>query len=275
MEISEYKIDYNKYKPISLICPTRHRCHGIYHFLNSAYRTAWRYDTFEVIFICDEDDKASPLWIEICKDKFPEMNISYYVRERTEFLNRDYFNWGTKFAKGKYFWVVGDDLEFILPHWDRAVFDCLDKYCGRYFDSLIPIKNDRIVYINIKCDTPKPVEVEYDFSCFPIISREAVETVGFFMIPEIPSWCSDYTIALLYNQTNRIMETPVQTFKHIGVETGVIIGDKVTERMNEIMKKYNSQAIAKKWEMEKLPILKNKINQKIRLEKEKAEMENG
>lgn len=261
-EVSKnYIIPYDYYKPISLICPTRHRCHGIYHFLNSAYRTAWRYDTFEIIFICDDDDKASPAWIDICKTKFPEMDISYYIRPRSDFLNRDYFNYGAERAKGKYFWDVGDDLEFILPEWDKSIFDCLDIfYKRRPFDEESPIKDD-IVYINIKCDTPTLPSIKWSYSCFPIISRAAVEAVGFFLIPEIPSWCGDYTIAELYHNMNKVMDIPYQIFKHIGVETGAIIGDENTERLNQIMIKYRSQKIAEKWRKEKAPTLKVKIRQ--------------
>ena len=260
---ADYKIDYNKYSPISIICPTRHRCHGIYNFLESAYVNAWRFDTFEIIFVCDDDDKASPAWIDICKEKYPEMDISYYVRPRTEFLNRDCFNYGAERAKGKYLWNVGDDLEFILPHWDRAIFDNLDIfYGGREFD-LKKAKLDRIVYINVGCDTPKLEDVKWPYSCFSIISREAIEAVGFFLIPGIPSWCSDYAIGELYAKSNRMMGLPEQMFKHVGVETASIRGDKVTARLNDIMIKHKAPQLAEKWRTEKLPNLIKAINEKI------------
>ena len=258
-----YMLDYEKYIPISIICPTRHRCHGIHSFLESAYKTAWRFDTFEIIFICDNDDKATPPWIDICKDKFPELDISYYIRERTEFLNRDYFNYGAEKAKGKYFWNAGDDLIFILPQWDKAVFDYLDIFFkGRPCDNQ-PLLKDGIVYINIKCDTPKLPDIGYPYSCFPIISRKAVETLGFFLIPEIPSWCSDYVLGELYSRCNRFAAIPEQVFKHIGVETKSATGDKVTERLHEIMKKYNSPRLAGDWLLKKMPDYRRKIYEAI------------
>ena len=193
------------------------------------------------------------------------MDISYYIRERTEFLNRDYFDWAIQFAKGKYFWNVGDDLKFILPEWDKAIFDWLDIYYNRRpFDQGLPIKDD-IVYINIKCDTPKPSDIDWDFSCFPIISRKAVEATGFFLIPEIPSWCSDYPLAKLYFTCNRLMNISHQFFKHQGVETEAVIGDKITERLHKIMKKYDSSKLAEKWMKEKLPYYANRIYDEVKI----------
>jgi len=254
-----YTTNYNKYIPITIICPTRERCQGIYYFLDSAYNTCWSCDNFEIIFVCDEDDKASPAWIDICKEKFPKMDISYHIRERTEFLNRDYFNWAVQFGKGKYFWVTGDDLIFVHPEWDKCIFDYLDIYYGREFDRAKPPRDDKIVYINVQDDTPKPEDIDYPFSCFPIISKKAIETVGFLMIPEIPSWCSDYPIALLYSQVNRFMDLSEKIFKHQGVETKFTKADSITARLDKIMKKYNSPSLAEEWIKNQLPKLKGKI----------------
>ena len=246
---------YKTVSPISIICPTRDRVHNLERVLISLERTCCDVNNFEIIFICDSDDIASMAYLNQAKARFPKIHMSHYARERTEFLNRDYFNWALQFAKGKLFWVFGDDLEMVHSEWDKAIFDYLYNFWkGR---------DDRIAYISVKCDTPTPPGIDHPFACFPIMSREAVEKVGFFMIPEIPSWCSDYAISKLYYESNRLMTMKEQLVKHIGVETGAIIGDKVTERMDMIHKKYNSPLLAEKWEKEKLPNLITKLTKDI------------
>jgi len=242
---------YKTVTPISIICPTRDRVHNLERVLLSLQRTCWNVDSFEIIFICDSDDIASIAYLNQAKARFPKIHMSHYARERTEFLNRDYFNWALQFAKGDLFWVFGDDLEMVHSEWDRAIFDYLYNFWkGR---------NDRIAYVSVKCDTPRPPGIEHEFSCFPIMTRQAVEKVGFFMIPEIPSWCSDYVISKLYYDANRLMTMNTALVKHIGAETGAIIGDKVTERMDDIHRKYNSPKLAEQWEKEKLPKLVEKL----------------
>ncbi len=231
---------------LSLICPTRDRTANIQRLIENIVNTVHNIENIELLFACDSDDATSMYFINQQRNKYPTFNIRYYYRERSEWLNRDYYNWLTEKATGEFCWLMGDDLIFAINQWDRIVLDALDNF--------LKDKKDRIAYVNVQSDTPNPPGIDYKFSGFPVISKEAINTLGFFMIPELPSWCGDYLLPLLYgnDKVNRMINIEKVILSHISSHTQKVLGDNITYRLGLICNKYNSPKIADAWKKEKL-----------------------
>ncbi len=243
---------------ISMLVPTRDRPLNIERLIKSIIDTAHDLNNLELLFACDDDDATSMYCINQLTNKYSELSITYFYRPRSEWLNRDYFNWLVDKAQGDYMFNMGDDLVFKVKDWDKIILDGIDNF--------FKDKKDKIVYVCVGSDTPNPPGIDYKFTGFPIISKEAINILGFFLIPDIPGWCSDYAIVELYNNksVNRVLDLDCQFVSHISSHTQAIQGDNITYRMGLICNKYQSPVLAAKWKEEKLPGLIEKLANHIR-----------
>ena len=83
----------------------------------------------EILFGCDADDATTMKVINNLKNKYHQhIDIIYKYRERSEWLNRDYFNWLANMARGEFCWNIGDDLVFKVQNWDKIILEKLDIY---------------------------------------------------------------------------------------------------------------------------------------------------
>lgn len=242
----------NKFR-LSLLVPTRDRTANIQRLIENIVTTAGNLNNIELLFACDSDDASSMYFINQQRNKYPSLNMKYYYRDRSEWLNRDYYNWLADKSSGEFCWLMGDDLIFTKQKWDITILAEIDKFLAD--------KKDRILFVNVQSDTPNPPGIHYKFTGFPIISKEAIETVGFFMIPEIPSWCADYLLPLLYDnpKVKRALNIDGIFLSHISSHTQKILGDNVTYNLGLICNKYKSPELGQKWQKEKLPIVIDRL----------------
>lgn len=215
----------------SLLVPTRQRFSQFNKLLESIKNTISNVQNVEILVAIDKDDRGSIEYVNECKIvHHPELNIKPYIRERTIFLNRDYYNWLASFASGNYIWVSADDLIFLEKGWDITIASNIEGFLKN--------RKDRILCVGIKDNTPKPSPWLPPFPCFPLVTKEAYQALGFILHSEVPTWGADYLIYVLYNSVNRLIRIDNATYlNHVSYHTKQVESDEVSRRIGSIFNK--------------------------------------
>ena len=247
----------------SLICPTRDRMIERSRLLNSLEDTITDPSQVEIIFIVDKDDLRTQNLIENSIERHKKLNIKYYTRNRSYFLNRDYYNWASGLAEGEYHWAIGDDLVFKVKGWDKIISERIKEY--------IKFKPDNIVFASIKDNTPKPTNKLPKFPCFPLVSKTAIRVLGFLLHPNIPTWGADYALYCLYKKVDRVLLIEDRIYiEHISYHTKQANEDAISKRVALIFNQlknislYNVDRIVK----EEVPLQANILSRYINERKE-------
>ena len=212
---------------ISILCPTRNRADKRENLVKSLNETVNNPNNIELLFIIDVDDMVSEKHIGTLINRYDKLNIRYIKRTRSTFLNRDYYNYATQFAKGDFYWAIGDDVIFLIPNFDKIILDNLEVYLKN--------KPDKIVCASIKDNTPKPNPRLPRFPCFPLVSKQAVKVLGFFIHPSIPTWGADYAIYCLYKECGRLFEIHDECYlNHVSFHTKQCEEDVIAKRIGNI-----------------------------------------
>lgn len=212
----------------SLIVPTRNRIPELKRFLQSVRDTVNDKTQVEVLLAIDEDDHFT---LETAKkyrdDQYKDLNITIHIKPYSGqyiFVNRDYYNWLAKLSSGKFIWILGDDTVLLAKNWDIEILSQLENY--------LRDKPDRIVCAGIKDNTPKPAPHLPPFPCFPLVSRETLDLMGFILHDNIPTWGADYLIYQLYTQANRYLAIDNQMYiNHVSYHTRQTNEDQTAKRI--------------------------------------------
>lgn len=246
----------------SLLCPTRGRPIMRENLVKSILNTTSDLKQVELLFAVDKDDNDSQENIKGLIQKYSQLKIRLFVRNRSIFLNRDYYNWLAGFADGDYLWVIGDDVVFSYPSWDIYILKKIEEY--------LVDKKDRIACIGAADDTPKPRSDLPLFPCFPMFTKESVKALGFVLHPNVPTWGADYLIYHLYKMVGRLLIIDEYIFlRHISYHTKQVEPDGVAKRVGEIFntlkmrKEYNTQRILREEVPLQAEYLKNVIEGRI------------
>jgi len=203
---------------ISLLCPTRHRPHYLIPLLESIFDTVHFEQNVEILFAIDDDD-SSTLHKFISLKKW-EGRIHGHIRKKSDYLNRDYYNWLSRKASGKYLWAIGDDVRFKTSDWDTLLIQTIEDY--------LKTRSDRIAYITTEEDGSQATH-----TCFPMITKEAFKAMGFFLHPELLTWGADRTIYELYSAVNRVINVPSVHIEHVTYHDGKAPCDETAKSVKE------------------------------------------
>lgn len=238
----------------SLLVPTRSRPSYLDVLIPNIYDKTTNLEDIEILFAVDEDDLISQGKVKFLQKKYSDMTIHLHIRKRTEFLNRDYYNWLATFAKGDFLWIFGDDLTIHINGWDEIIKERLDEYFITH--------KDRIVCASIRDNTPKPSPYLPKFPCFPMFSREAFEVSEMLLHPKIPTWGADYLAYVIYEPIKRLLIIEEEVYlNHKSYHTKQVTADGVANRIGSIFNRMkmipenNIQRI----EREEVPIIKQKL----------------
>lgn len=238
--------------------PTRERTSSLFRTLKSLDDTILDKNEVEIIIVCDNDDYETRKKLEIINSDFPRLNIQKLFRERTIFLNRDYYNFAAHKAVGDFLWVIADDLTFYVQGWDQIIFERLEHFCHH--------NKDRIICASIRDNTPKPSPHLPKFPCFPMFSKEVFRAIGMLLHPKIPTWGADYLAYRMFFPINRLLFIDDQVYvNHISNHTHQCVSDKTNERIGSIFNQlknvpaHNIQRI----EREEVPILRDHLQKYI------------
>lgn len=182
---------------------------------------------WELIVIVDTDDASTLSRIPDWRLCYRGTNIVFITRERSRNLSDDYYNWvfgghSSYTPCGRIFWVIGDDTVFLTDSWDTIARDELRT-------AMAP---DHILYAYPQdvSDNKPPTEIE--FGWFPMVTREAVGCLGYFMPPEYITWGADIVIARLYNEVNRVKPLSIR-IDHISYHSYIMDKDTTAKSMSD------------------------------------------
>jgi len=202
----------------SLLCPTRHRPHYLQPLLESIFNTAQFENNIEVLFAIDDDDKETTH--EFIKLSRFNKYVKGHIRSKSDYLNRDYYNWLAKRASGRYLWAIGDDVRFKTNNWDSLLILEIETYLHSHLD--------RIAYITTEEDGSQATH-----TCFPMVTKEAFKALGFFLHPELLTWGADRTIYELYSAVDRVINVPSVHIEHITYHDGKAPCDDTAKSVKE------------------------------------------
>ncbi len=196
----------------SLLCPTRNRPDNILNLNTTLYNTVSNQNNIELLFKIDNDDETHfyGSWI----------NIKKFKDIKSDYLNRDYYNFLAKESEGKYVWAIADDIRFLTKSWDKILEEKIEEY--------LKDKSDRIAYISVNEKGSKAKH-----PCFPLITREAFNVLGMYFHPQLMSWGADRCLWEVYSGVNRVLHIPEVEIEHLSYHDGKASFDDTAKSMRE------------------------------------------
>lgn len=182
-------------KTFSLLLPSRKRVPYLKKLCASIATTAYDTNDIEVIVACDDDDIDT----KTAKINFPWIKI--LSRPRVRNISA-YFNWMYLHSAGKYIWVMNDDMEILTDNWDAIAKEKLDSFQAYSYGR---IRHNGWNEANA-------------WSPFPIVSRAAVDCLGYLMDERQPGWSADSYLYKVYLSANCICDLPEIKVNHSGID---------------------------------------------------------
>jgi hypothetical protein len=226
--MSNYKYIY------SILVPSRERLFEARRLVQSIKDTTYNPATIEVLFALDNDHQPTINNVIQLQTEYPELNIKYFLRDRSEFINGDYYDWLAGKAEGRFLWISADDLIFLVKDWDIIIKNKLEEY--------LKDKPDKLLCASILDNTPAPGEPPGDkreFPCFPLFTREVLDVLGFILPPQLPTWGADRYIYSLFTKIDRLCWIHDQCYlNHASYHTLAGPADSISERVGELCAKW-------------------------------------
>jgi len=182
----------------SLIIPTRKRPRQLVSLVESLVEHTANINEIEIRFGVDNDDVKTQEALNLLKIKYPQHNFYIHKRNRGNSLVYHYINWLGSFCIGKYIFIVNDDCLWKCKNWDVLVYQRLENFLKDKPDGIVCGICQDIGYT--------PEEQSYLTTGFPIISKKAVDTLGFVLDPCFMDATSDDDICKLYATVGRTVD---------------------------------------------------------------------
>jgi hypothetical protein len=207
-------------KDFSVVIPVRGNMKGLRITLGAFELFTANKDGLEVILVADDDDKDLFSYMELT-GKY-SYDVTTYAVPRTDNFCESYYNFGARKAVGTNIMMFNDDCYVTTNGWDdiiRKKIEAHPKLNGIYLVSLMDS-----TYYDIK---------EHLFPRFPMISKKAVDAIGFFFFPQVRMWPADKCIYDLYKAVGCIITCHEVKLQHDHIYDHK--GDASKSRMQRIM----------------------------------------
>ena len=212
----------------SLFLNTRHRVGLLADLLQSIEKTADDLGSIEILLGIDKDDYETASFIDhlgmIISDLDLRDNISFYSDNRPTNLHVK-MNFLASQATGDNLFVLNDDVQFVTPGWDALILQALKKQTP---------EPDHIYYVGVS-DTSVDKDERENYASFPILTREAYDTLGYFMSEKFVGLGADVHLWRIFNEVGRCIFVPSVTLDHVRHNTldKVMSPDPVAQQMRE------------------------------------------
>ena len=179
----------------------------------------------EVVVAIDHDDDATIEMVDQLTIDFPFANFVGFDRKENISC---YFNELFHCCHGDYIIAGNDDIEFVTQDFDAIIHEKMAEY--------LKDKPDGIAMGWL--DDGLKNRPNNGFCCFPLLTRAAIQALGFIFPVEFPSWESDQNNWLLFNSVNRICySTKDVAIRHVSYHCGLRDRDSVSMRVEQLAKK--------------------------------------
>lgn len=217
-------------KKLGIFTCTRNRTESLNRLISNIESHASNLSDIEVWIGYDWDDKATAKFI---KDYSGPVNLQKYVNlEKTaeclycgeKYVNRhsDVINPMVKKSNCDYVWILNDDIKILTEKFDWLISntielrlqDCLDRIfygmCDQYFSTQNPPNLE-------KRDFDAEVFLRTKYSCYPIMTRELVDALGFALPSAYPDDGADIILGAIIGSIGvpRKFHVPVLLYDNV------------------------------------------------------------
>ena len=177
---------------ISLFLNTRNRVGLLKDLLDSIVDTTFAINNIELLITADDDDAETISFLQSYKD-IP--NLRVLISTKPSNLHSSINNMANQ-CSGDFLFVLNDDVVFLTPQWDK-------KLLSLYSD----LKNE-IYYIGTQ-DSSIDKTHSIRYPSFPILTRKAYESLGFFMSEKFVSHGGDVHLWRIFNAIGKVVMAPI------------------------------------------------------------------
>lgn len=189
----------------TIIVPSRGRPKWAEKLVGSIIDTAENLSLIEIIFILDDDD-ADLLNYRNLKPLNSFVKITLIIQKRSEMHSEDYINKYARLSEAKYIWPLNDDCIIYTKGWDTII-------CEKAKESKSGIFYGRVSGLNHKINYAGTLEYA---SGFPLLSKKAVDILGFFFFPQIVGYGAEGNCYWVFAEANAVIELGVRVDHHGG-----------------------------------------------------------
>jgi hypothetical protein len=176
-------------KNVSILIPSRDRPQLLKRLLESIEAKTFDLAGIEILLTVDEDDPQLQKYGKIADGvKFCDFSINVVERDP---CFPAYYNGMAEIANGNMLWVLNDDCLIQTAGWDARVTYRAQEFKDNH--------KHNIWYGDIG-DTTRNYNNNGQYSCFPMMSREAFHTLGYFFNPKIIAWGTDKYLKHVFTQ---------------------------------------------------------------------------
>ena len=212
----------------SLFLNTRQRLPLLTNLLRSIDATFSYTNEIEILLGVDDDDVETKNFlthldfilgdIDLCS------KISCYSTERPSNLHTKMNSLADQ-SSGDILFVLNDDVEFMSDNWDILTISNLEKMTNA---------QDNIYYLATK-DTSVDKTTGKNYASFPMLTREAYTTLGYFMSEKFVGLGGDVHLWRIFDTVNRVIDNSEVVLDHVRHNTlvKVISPDRVAFQMRE------------------------------------------
>lgn len=182
-------------------------------------------ESIEVLVVVDDDDNTYKYILKDLQARYNDISLRMFSRKRSIWMHRDYINWVYPVSKGKFILVLNDDAEFVNPDWDEHTF-CRLELC-------LANKPDGIIYGFTDTMSNDP------WLCmFPLLSRKAVDILGFILPNQRQNWLADWDIASIFDHllVRRKVPLPEAKIRHLSHHMGLRDKDDINKSIEKTFK---------------------------------------
>lgn len=210
----------------TLLLPSRGRVDLLAGLCRSVARNTRDTSTVEMLVGYDWDDLPTVDAVPGLEAEYPWLRC--HGRLRGDSISRDYQNWLYGFSRGEYIFVLNDDVEILTYGWDFLAWQRLERFRHFHADGIsYGWVNDSETSNRFGRDRTNP------YSCFPILSRAAVDTLGYVMHEYYGGWSADVYTHLVYAGVDRVVNLSDIVVKHYTHWLGTRGQDDTTASMRE------------------------------------------
>lgn len=198
-------------RSISILLPTRDRPLLLCHMLLTLDLNTKNKKDVEVLIAHDEDDDLTP---HIVSGIRSEISVRAVRCKRRENLH-SYYNELLRQSSNKYVMCINDDTEFPTKNWDQIVFDQMPKIGYGWIEDGLLFR---------ECDTK--------YCCFPVVSREPHDVVGYIQDERWSVGGADINLYYMYEQLGLVKYIKDVRIGHLSWHNGTREKDDINRRID-------------------------------------------
>jgi hypothetical protein len=216
-------------KKFSLFLPSRGREPLLMECVRTFFHNAKHPERVEMIVVLDDDDVSNPRFEAAVAQT--TWNVRILKVPRSNCHQRDYNNVAARLTTGDYLWALNDDVIMPKVGWDVILEDYIETKLRRI--------KDRALYVGIDDTTHVGDQAQETLGCcFPILTRELYQRLGFFFPEEVQMWGADIWLYQIIKKAGiPVLRVPLQV-PHKNYHNGLRARDETSLHVERISEKW-------------------------------------